>query len=219
MHPLQKKILDITSNKNLGKMKLREFGRQVGEDHPQSVKHHLHRLEELGYIQIKRHPDLSFEIKNLNRPGEITSTRTSGWMTIPIFGAANCGPAMTYADEVVEGYVRVSDKLVTPKKGLFAIKASGDSMNRADIDGRSIENGDYVIVDSTKRHPKNNDYVLSVIDGLANIKKFFFDKKNKQILLVSESNKELPPIYIHPDQDSNYFINGKIVSVLKKHKQ
>ena len=32
--------------------------------------------------------------------------------------------------------------------GLYAIKADGTSMNRAQIDGKSIDDGDYVIIDS-----------------------------------------------------------------------
>ena len=131
MHPLQKKILDATAGKDWVTIKLREFGRQLSEEHPQMIKYHLYKLEESGYIQIKRNPDLSFDIKNLNRPGEITSAG-GGWMTIPVLGAANCGQAATYADHADEGYLRVSDKLVKPKKGLFAIRAIGDSMNRAD---------------------------------------------------------------------------------------
>ena len=217
MHPLQKKILDATAGKDWVTIKLREFGRQLSEEHPQMIKYHLYKLEESGYIQIKRNPDLSFDIKNLNRPGEITSAG-GGWMTIPVLGAANCGQAATYADHADEGYLRVSDKLVKPKKGLFAIRAIGDSMNRADVEGRTIEDGDYVIIDSTYRRPKNNDYVLSIIGDVANIKRFYFDKTNDQVVLLSESSKELPPIYIHPEYDSHYLVNGKVISVLKRPK-
>ena len=32
--------------------------------------------------------------------------------------------------------------------GLYAIKADGTLMNRAQIDGKSIDDGDYVIIDS-----------------------------------------------------------------------
>ncbi len=55
---------------------------------------------------------------------------------------------------------------------------------------------------------------MSIIDGMANIKKFHRDKANKQIALVSDSTQRSPPIYIHEDDD--FMINGKVVQVIKK---
>ncbi len=63
---------------------------------------------------------------------------------------------------------------------------------------------------------RNGDIVLSIIDGMANIKRFFLDKANNQVVLVSDSTKEFPPIYIHEDDD--FMINGKVVQVIKKPK-
>lgn len=77
----------------------------------------------------------------------------------------------------------------------------------------AIEDGDYVIVDSGNINAKNGDYVVSVIDGLANIKKYLWDNKNLRILLVSESTHNYPPIFIH--EDDNFLINGKIIQVIK----
>ncbi|HZT34945.1 MAG TPA: hypothetical protein VFA15_03425, partial [Nitrososphaera sp.] len=58
--------------------------------------------------------------------------------------------------------------------------------------------------------------VLSVIDKMANIKRYHFDKENNQIVLMSESTQSFPPIHIHPDDD--YSINGKVIKVIKKPK-
>lgn len=218
MHTLQKRILDLIASCELGKVTLRELGRLIGEEHPQKVKHHLLQLESKGYVQIRRDQNFLFEIINLHKTLDSEFVQKGSWLDIPILGAANCGPATIYAEDAIEGYLRVSEKFVPQKKGLFAIKAVGDSMNKADIDGRSIEDGDYVVVDSDARNPKNNSYILSVIDGVANIKKYFFDKQNQQILLLSESRKDLPPIYIHPDDEGAFTVCGEIVSVLKKPK-
>ena len=49
---------------------------------------------------------------------------------------------------------------------------------------------------------------------MANIKKFHFDRENSRIVLVSESSKDFPPIFIHEDDDFN--ISGKVVQVIKK---
>jgi len=89
-------------------------------------------------------------------------------------------------------------------------------MNQANVKGKSIEEGDFVIVEKNQGTPANGDYVVSTIDGLANIKKFIFDEPNKQIILVSESSLDLPPIYIHQDDYSAYLVCGKVVEVIKK---
>jgi len=89
-------------------------------------------------------------------------------------------------------------------------------MNQANVDGKNIEDGDYVIIDSEDRAPENGDVVVSVIEGMANIKKFIHDKKNKQIALLSQSTKDLSPIYVHEGDD--YFVNGKVVQIIKKPK-
>ncbi|MFA6094629.1 MAG: S24 family peptidase [Candidatus Paceibacterota bacterium] len=209
MHPIQEKILKLSSSKNLGQMTLREIGELVGEKFPQKIKHHLTQLERKGLVKINK--------------ATSTIERTMGGMiknttliSIPIIGTANCGPATIFAEENVQGYLKVSVNLLAKKKGVFAIRASGLSMNRADIRGKSIEDGDYVIVDSEDRVASTGDVILSVIDGMANIKKYVWDTENGQVILVSESTKDLPPIYLSEGDD--FIVNGKVVQVIKKPK-
>ena len=47
-----------------------------------------------------------------------------------------------------------------------------------------------MLIDSEDRDPKNGDYVLSIIDGCANLKKFREDDKTGQITLQSESTNQ-----------------------------
>ena len=60
--------------------------------------------------------------------------------------------------------------------------------------------------------------VLSVISGLANIKRLTEDKANKQIVLQSESSQFFPPIHIHEDDLDEYLVNGKVIEVIKQPK-
>lgn len=140
-----------------------------------------------------------------------------GLIKIPVFGTANCGVAENFADDHIHGYIRVSEKLVQIRDGVFAVMADGLSMNCARVGSskRNIEPGDYVIVNGKDKTPLNGDYVLSVIDGLANIKKFFLDEKNHQVMLVSESTKEYPPIIIDESEIDQYVLSGKVVEVIK----
>ena len=71
-----------------------------------------------------------------------------------------------------------------------------------------------MIVDSENISPRDGDYVVSIIDGMANIKKYRLDKANERIVLLSESTKDYAPIFIHRDDD--FRISGKVLDVVKK---
>jgi repressor LexA len=208
MHILQERLLRLVSTHNLARMTLREIGELIDERHPQKIKHHLQQLEQKGFIEIDRE-------NNLIRSVDPNANPTASLLVLPILGSADCGPAAIFADENIHGYLRVSDKLVRRKPGLFVLRAIGSSMNQASIDGKTIEDGDYVVIDSEYRTPDSTDYVLSVIDGVCNIKKLILDEAHQQIVLLSESSHNYPPIIIHPEE-TQYFVNGKVVQVIKK---
>lgn len=211
MHRLQQAILDLASKKNLEGMTLREIGEHIGEVHPQKIKHHLNQLRVKGLL-------VSGDKPRVLKIGKTTGKSQNEMISIPILGAANCGNPREFAIENLEGYLTVSPSMVPNKRRLFAIRAIGTSMNQADVKGRSIEDGDYVIVDPEDKSVEDGDYILSVIGGSANIKRFYRDLENNQIVLISESTQELPPIYIHPKDFAEYMVNGKVVQVIKKPK-
>jgi repressor LexA len=209
MHTIQEQILGLVQTKNLGQMTLREIGDLIGEKYPQKIKHHLDQLQKKGLIKIdKKNKQI---IKKSRGP-----IGNSQLMSIPIVGYANCGPATIFANENIEGYLKISKSILRKFQNIFAIRAQGLSMNRAEVNGQIIEDGDYLLVDSSQTSPSNGDIVLSVIDDMANIKKYVWDEANNQIVLVSESTKDIPPIYIH--EDDSFMINGKVIQVIKKPK-
>ncbi len=209
MHVLQEKLLKIIDKKNIGNLTLRGIGDLIGETLPQKIKHHLSQLERRGFIFIDRKNNKISRISNKARVGDL-------FISIPIIGSANCGPATIYADQNVEGYLKISRRLASNKKSVFAIKAEGNSMNRANIEGKNIEPGDYVIIDSEDTVPHNNNYIVSIIDGMANIKKYRVDKSYNRIALLSESTQEYDPIFIHENDD--FRISGKVIDVIKGYK-
>lgn len=205
MHKLQKKLLNIIDRKNLSGMTLREIGNLMGEKSAQKIKHHLIQLSKKGFIfynPAKR------EIRKAQKISR------EGFVSLPIVGAANCGPATIFADENITGFLKVSKKLAPRGGKLFVLRAEGDSMSEANINGKNIEDGDFIIVDSEQKNPEASQYVVSIIDEVANIKKFVPDRKNKRIILQSESSKEYLPIFIH--EDDKYEVSGKVVGVIKK---
>jgi repressor LexA len=210
MHQTQKDLLSLSRNVNLAEKSLREIGALIGVEHPQQVQHHLKQLQKKGFLV---HDQTKNEIVNVNRK----LTRERQFINIPIVGAANCGPAQLMADENIEGYLKLSRSMIR-NKDVIAIRAEGDSMNKAKIDGGPIQTGDYVIVDYKQQAPNHGDYVLAVVDGAANIKRYYDDKPNGQVMLISESTYDYPPICIHESDYSDLMINGKVLKVVKQPK-
>jgi len=207
MHILQERLLSLARHQDLGKMPLRQITRLVNERHPQTVKHHLLQLEKKGLIKV----DSANGSILVTTPRQVSSVLVS----VPILGSTNCGDATIYAEENIEGYLQVSEKLLRRRPSqLFALIAQGDSMDNAtSVPGGPIEPGDYVVVDGDDRDPQDGDYIVSVIDGMANIKRYRLDMSHNRIVLVSESKRALPPIFIH--EEDNYLINGKVIQVFK----
>jgi SOS-response transcriptional repressor LexA len=214
MHTTQQKILELARSQNLASVSLRRIGESIGESgSPQKIKHHIEKLKEKGLLLADNNGKLLPAKGGLN---EATSL-----ISLPILGSANCGSARSYANGEIEGYLKVSkgilgENLIKKINDLFVIRATGHSMNRANIRGKSIDDGDYVIAERTYSPPQNGDYIISIIEGLANIKKFFTDKKNRQIMLVSESSFSFSPIFIHEQDYADYFVGGKVAEVIKK---
>lgn len=210
MHAIQLNILDLANTKNLSTLKLREIGELVGEPHPQKIKHHLNHLLKKGLLKQSRD-------KTVISPVSATD-KSDQFISLPILGSANCGQATLLADEYPEGYLQISKSMLPnfQPKEYFALKAVGNSMNRSSINGKSIEDGDYVVIDRRQKNNYQNKYVLSIINGMANIKKFILNSSNNQIILISESSQDYPPIYIHSDDFQSYMINGEITDVIKK---
>jgi repressor LexA len=214
MHPIQQKILALAKSQNLASLPLRKIGALINEpDSPQKIKHHIDKLKEKGLLFIDGDGKL--------KPAKTGADKSSSLISLPILGAANCGNAKTYADGDIEGYLKISLKILGEKfknrlNNLFVLRASGNSMNRANINGKTINDGDFVIAEKTDTPPQNGEYIVSIIEGLANIKKFLFDAKNKHIILASESSFTFAPIYIHELDYADYFVGGRVVDVIKQ---
>ena len=179
-----------------------------------TAHYYIQKLEEEGYLQKVFNQPRSINV-NSNEFMKSILPKSIESFSIPVLGSANAGPATSLAEENISGYLKVSHKDINRKNGVFALRVEGDSMNKAKIAGKNLEEGDFVVIDSEYRSPKNGDYVLSVIDGCANLKKFERDNKTGEVLLVSEStNPKHKPIYI--SSEDNFMINGKIVNVVKK---
>lgn len=178
-----------------------------------TAHYYLSKLEKEGYLEREANKPRGTALQTFDFSMSLSGTLLGiEFISIPLVGAANCGPAELLAEENIEAYIRVDKRSLPRKSGIFALRASGNSMNRAKIKGKNIEDGDIVLIDSEDRVAQNGDYVLSIIDGMANLKKFKVERG--QVMLVSESTENFKPILIM--QGDDWLINGKIVSVIKQ---
>lgn len=218
MHPLQQRLLRLSKIRDLSKLSYREIGRQLADGsnpddrvHPTNVRYHLEQLIEAGLISTSQRPVIR------NQQHAVGNSSGVNLVKVPIVGSANCGPATIFADEKIEGYIEVSPSLLRSKnyQDLFALRASGDSMDRTVVMGRNIDDGDFVVVDQSKRTPRDGECVVVVRDDTANIKRIYFDHDESMIVLRSESSKDYGPIYVSPDDEWDGLISGTVIQVIK----
>lgn len=218
MHIIQEKLLSLSKKENLAKLSLREAASRIGmpKEPPQKIKHHLLQLQKRGFIAIDRARGVMECTSSVPDLARGLLQTTAKLFSIPIIGTANCGSATIFAEQNLEGFLRVSSKLINRHRpaGLYAIKADGSSMNRAEIGGKKIEDGDYLVIDREKTEPRTNDVVLAIIDNKATVKRLIDDRANGQIVLMADSSYDYDPIYLHPEDD--FSISGTVIGIIKR---
>ncbi|MBU4141572.1 hypothetical protein KKE99_01710 [Patescibacteria group bacterium] len=162
----------------------------------------LKKLEDQGLIK-RTGQERGIEL--LNKKNSL-----SNLIDIPIFGTANAGAPSAFADQHIEGYLKISNELVNNKK-LFAIKVSGSSMDRTQIKGKIINDGDFILINPEDKNFQDNDRVLVSVGGLATVKKLKFINKDMIGLFPESSDKTYVPIYITSKDKA--IINGKVIDV------
>src|SRR6202042_2605022 len=99
MHLIQQKLLKLVDTYNLGSMPLRDIAQIINIDHPQIVKHHLEQLEKKGLVEWDR------ENKVISKSTNSLFTN-SDFVVVPVLGAANCGGATIYAEQMVQDHIK-----------------------------------------------------------------------------------------------------------------
>ncbi|MES2875963.1 MAG: S24 family peptidase [Patescibacteria group bacterium] len=220
MIDIRQSLKTLAADKDLRGLSIRAIGRELAvnskEVHPETVKFHWKKLFEAGDISYlydgRTHDRRSSSVNDVALPDD------AKLVSIPVFGVADCGPATQVADQQDLGTLRISSRLLETSRydSLYSVQASGISMNNTSVHGRAINDGDYVIVDRSRNSPRNGDCVVAIVDGLANIKKFY--REHGRISLVSESSEHYDPIFISPEDQSDSLIGGTVIQVVPKPK-
>jgi repressor LexA len=169
------------------------------------VVNHLLALEKKGYILRTGEPR---GIHIVDDDDKIVYDYLVG---VPILGYANAGTPMVSTEEENLGVLKVDPKLIGKKKNLFSLIVKGDSMDMADVDGKNITEGSYLVVHKDA-DITNGDIVVAILDNSATVKRF--KKGKKMITLYPESSNPVnQPIFL--DKDTDVMFNGKVIKVLE----
>jgi SOS-response transcriptional repressor LexA len=208
MHKVQEQLLALADTEDLGSSSYYSLAKRLGVANHGSIKFHFDQLLNKGLL-----------VKN-SKSGSISKVtegeQFTGFINIPIMGEANCGEPTSFADDRVQSFLPVSPSILPAKvklDKLYGLVAVGNSMNKASIGGKSIHSGDYVLAETIDR-PNNGDYVVSIFDDVANIKRFFVDPQHSRILLVSESDEYRSPIIIAEEDFPSYHVSARVVGVI-----
>jgi repressor LexA len=197
---IRKSYLENGHAPSLGE--LQEF---LGISTKRGVVNHLIALEKKGYILRTGEPR---GIHIVDEDDEIVYDYLVG---VPILGYANAGTPLVNAEEENLGVLKVDPKLIEKKKNLFSLIVKGDSMDMAEIDGKNIIEGSYLVVHKDAEIT-DGDIVVAIIDNSATVKRF--KKGKKMITLYPESSNPVnQPIFL--DKDTEVMFNGKVVKVLE----
>jgi len=209
MNNYEIKLLKLLSDKKAETMTFEDMAKAIGAKYTSHVNFHLGRLIQMGYVQK--------EGKKYVLNPEMKSDSDKFWL-MAVVSPITHRDAESLAAGKVDSFIRVSTAFAKPNAGFFALRVEDDSLSSVKVNGVNMEAGDYVIVASKKHDPKNGDCVISVFDGLASIKIFHRDKKTGQVALLSKTEEQYLPIFIHQDDFLSKYIAGTIVGVIKNPK-
>lgn len=211
MKEIRKNIIELARSHDLSAYTYRKLGEMLGGEHPYQVQYHIKQLVKSG------------DLLENKRTGSITAADhqnvdTPHLIRIPLMGSASCGTAVELAADEHQGFVHVSPSLLGARRhgSLFALRAHGDSMNTANINGNTIENGDFIIVNKAEwGEARDGDYVVSLMGDYANVKRLRVDKEHSRLILMPESTEMYTPIIIAQEDLPYYRIMGTVVDVVK----
>ena len=184
---------------------LNELKEKLGISTKRGVVAHLIALEKKGFIFRTGQPRGIHMIEN---DDQIVYDYLVG---VPILGYANAGIPMVVAEEENLGVLKIDRNMLGKKKNLFSLIIKGDSMDLAKIDGETLGDSKYIVVQKDAEF-EDGDIVVAIIDNCATVKRFK-RAKNMIILYPDSSNPLNQPIYI--DRNTEGLINGKVIKVLE----
>lgn len=172
----------------------------LGVGSTRTVLRYLQELEEAG------------DIERWSGARGIRLTRApsaSGVMIdVPVVGAAPAGP-MLEAQENILGHVRLAPPNAERRR-LFLLRVKGNSMDRALVNGRSIDDGDLVLVAQTS-NARSGEVIVAMVDGQATIKRLSLGP-HYAVLKPESSDLAHVPFVV----SEGFSVQGVVIDVIKQ---
>lgn len=179
-----------------------DLRRELGVASTRTVFRYLQMLEDDRAIE--RRPGVP-GVKVLKPLDDGIQTRA-----VPVIGRVPAGTPML-AEENVEGWIRVPAGMARPASDrFFLLSVRGTSMNKATVEGGTIDDGDLILV-RQQQVAGSNDIVVAVVDGEATVKRLVA-APGYFILRPESKDKSHREIVVGRDLR----IAGKVTHVLKK---
>jgi len=129
---------------------------------------------------------------------------------IPIVGEAPAGQLMP-AEQNILGQVQIPKEFLKPiSSKFFLLRVRGDSMNRAKVEGQTIEDGDLVLIRQQERADPGK-IVVALVDREATIKRLV-KGPGYYVLKPESTNPKHRPIILADD----FRVQGIVCRVFKK---
>lgn len=179
-----------------------ELRRELGVASTRTLFRYLQMLQEDGAIE--RRPGAP-GVKVLRPLEDGVQTRS-----VPVVGRVPAGTPML-AEENIEGWIRVPAAMARPASDrFFLLSVRGTSMNKATVEGGTIEDGDLILV-RQQHAARPNDIVVAMVDGEATVKRLV-SAPGYFILRPESRDKSHQDIVAGRDLQ----VAGKVTHVLKK---
>lgn len=175
---------------------VRKLMNLLGYKSPRSVSIIINSLVEKNVLKKRDDGSLIFlDLQSLSKSQAHT-------VDVPILGMVACGSPI-FAEENIEGVVKVSIKMAPISSKHFILRVSGDSMNL-----KGINDGDLVLLKQQQIAQDGQD-VLALIDDEATIKEYHREK-NTVVLRPCSDNPTHKSIILTDD----FLIQGVVVTTI-----
>jgi repressor LexA len=171
---------------------LREICKKFEIASTNGARYHLHRLKDLGYIEIDPHKSRGVKCVGMDVEPETNVAHKRSYL-LPVLGQVPAGPFDLASEDLREDVLTVDPEFFgtrSEEPDLFGLRVKGDSMLN-----EGIHDGDIVIV-RPQAQANNGDIVVARVDEEATVKRF---KRMPEEVVLEPANPRYEPIRI-PNQ-------------------